>query len=200
MPFLDLAGFQVYKSYLSSADQQQLATDLRQVVSAAPMFSPSVKTGAQMSVRMSAAGKYGWHSDASGYRYIDHHPNGTAWPDIPDSVLSIWQNLVSTSREPDCCLINFYGEGAKMGLHQDNDEADYSYPVLSISLGDSALFRVGGTQRGGKTQSIWLDSGDVVVMGGDARLAYHGVDRIKFASSRLFNAHGRLNLTLRVVD
>ncbi|GHA48509.1 alkylated DNA repair dioxygenase [Amylibacter ulvae] len=200
MTFLNLAGFQVYKSYLSTTVQQEFAKELRDVVSAAPMFSPKTQSGGQMSVRMSAAGKYGWYSDANGYRYVDCHPNGTRWPDIPDGIVSVWQDLVSKTRMPDCCLINFYGENAKMGLHQDNDEADYSYPVLSISLGDAALFRVGGTKRGGKTQSIWLESGDVVVMGGDARLAYHGIDRIKFGSSRLFNAHGRLNLTLRVVD
>lgn len=87
-----------------------------------------------------------------------------------------------------------------MGMHQDRDEADFTWPVLSVSLGDAALFRIGNDTRGGKTESLWLDSGDVVVMGGGARLRYHGVDRIRFGSSGLLAHGGRLNLTLRVVD
>ena len=86
-----------------------------------------------------------------------------------------------------------------MGLHQDKDEADFDQPVVSISLGDSALFRIGGTERGGPTQSVELESGDVLVMGGPARLRYHGVDRIRFGSSRLLEQGGRINLTLRRV-
>ena len=88
----------------------------------------------------------------------------------------------------------------KWDLHQDNDEADFNWPVLSISLGDDALFRIGNNDKGGKTDSIWLNSGDIVVMGGDARLKYHGVDRIRFGTSRLLKNGGRINLTLRVVD
>ena len=87
-----------------------------------------------------------------------------------------------------------------MGMHQDRDEADFSWPVVSVSLGDSGLFRIGNDTRGGKTESIWLESGDVVVMGGAARLHYHGVDRIKFGSSALLPKGGRINLTFRVVD
>jgi alkylated DNA repair protein (DNA oxidative demethylase) len=87
-----------------------------------------------------------------------------------------------------------------MGLHQDRDEADFSWPVLSVSLGDDALFRVGNTTRGGPTESIWLNSGDVLVMGGDARLLHHGVDRIRPGSSTLLQGGGRINLTCRVVD
>ena len=120
------------------------------------------------------------------------------WPAIPDEILTIWQDLTGADRQPDCCLINYYGEGTKMGLHQDKDEADFSWPVLSISLGDDALFRIGNTTRGGKTESIWLSSGDVVIMGGPARLTYHGVDRIRFGSSKLLPKGGRINLTLRV--
>ena len=101
---------------------------------------------------------------------------------------------------PDCCLINFDGEGTRMGLHQDRDEQDFSQPVLSISLGDEALFRMGNVERGGATRSVWLRSGDVVVMGGEARLRHHGIDRIRFGSSPLLPNGGRINLTLRVVD
>ncbi len=117
----------------------------------------------------------------------------------PSAVLDIWRNVTGLARDPDCCLINYYGEGARMGLHQDKDEGDFEWPVVSVSLGDDGLFRVGGTERGGKTQSIWVHSGDVVVMGGAARLAYHGVDRIRFGSSKLLVDGGRINITLRVV-
>lgn len=152
-----------------------------------------------MTVRMTSAGRVGWVTDHSGYRYEPAHPNGTAWPPIPDAVLEIWRAVGSKDRDPDSCLINFYGEDAKMGMHQDRDEGDFSWPVVSVSLGDEALFRIGNTTRGGKTESLWLRSGDVVVMGGEARLAYHGVDRVKHGSSLLLPKGGRINLTLRVV-
>ena len=113
--------------------------------------------------------------------------------------MKIWNDVSGSDRTPECCLMNFYGEDAKMGMHQDRDEGDFSYPVVSVSLGDDALFRIGNLERGGKTESIWLTSGDVVVMGGDARLTYHGVDKIRFGSSRVLAKGGRLNLTLRVV-
>ena len=86
-----------------------------------------------------------------------------------------------------------------MGLHQDRDEGDFTQPVLSISLGDEALFRIGNTTRGGKTESIWLKSGDVAVMAGTSRLVYHGIDRIRLGSSGVWPGGGRINLTLRVV-
>ena len=153
-----------------------------------------------MSVRMTSAGRYGWVSDRFGHRYSDTHPGGQSWPDIPDTVCKTWSDITELDRTPDCCLINYYAEGARMGLHQDRDEASFDWPVLSISLGDEGLFRVGNTTRGGKTESIWLQSGDVVVLGGAARLAYHGVDRIRYGSSSLLPNGGRINLTLRVVD
>lgn len=193
-------GFALHAGCLAPDAQHALVTDLRNVVAAAPLFSPRTRFGKEMSVRMTSAGRFGWYSDARGYRYIDAHPHGTPWPPIPARVLAIWRDLVSADRDPDCCLINFYREGARMGLHQDRDEVDFSWPVLSVSLGDEALFRMGGTERGGKTRSVWLRSGDVMVMGGAARLAHHGIDRIKFGTSPLLNQGGRINLTLRVVD
>ncbi len=199
-PTLCIRGFDIYQGYLDAPMQAALLDDLRAVVAVAPLFSPQTPYGKPMSVQMTSAGKYGWYSDRSGYRYEAVHPNGTAWPAIPNHVLAIWRALVSEEREPDCCLINFYGEGARMGMHQDRDEVDFSWPVLSISLGDEGLFRIGNQTRGGKTSSLWLGSGDVVRMGGDARLTYHGVDRIRFRSSALMPRGGRINLTLRVVD
>ncbi|MBR9862447.1 MAG: alpha-ketoglutarate-dependent dioxygenase AlkB [Rhodobacteraceae bacterium] len=197
---LNLRGFEIYKSLLSLPDQQAILEDIRRVISQAPMFSPLTAWGKPMSVRMSSAGKYGWYSDRRGYRYEPVHPNGTPWPAIPQSVLDVWNAVSGTERQPDCCLINHYTEKARMGLHQDKDEQDFGYPVVSISLGDEGLFRIGGTDRKDKTESIWLASGDVCVMGGAARLAYHGIDRIRFGSSGLLKNNGRINLTLRVVD
>lgn len=195
----DLGGARVYPGYLNEAGQIGLRDALRAVAKAAPFVRPKTAAGRKMSVRMTSAGRLGWVTDRGGYRYEARHPSGVEWPPIPAEVLDIWQGVSGVDVLPDCCLINYYGEGARMGLHQDRDEGDFGYPVVSISLGDQGLFRIGGTERGGPTQSVWLSSGDVLVMGGAARLAYHGVDRIRFGSSRLLEKGGRINVTLRVV-
>ena len=196
---LSIRGFDVFKGHLDGTEQADLVADIRAVVAAAPLFSPDTPYGKPMSVRMTSAGSVGWYADRSGYRYAPQHPGGGDWPAIPDRGVKLWADLTGLARAPDCCLINFYGEGARMGMHQDKDEADFSWPVLSVSLGDAGLFRIGNTTRGGKTESLWLESGDGVVMGGDARLTYHGVDRIRFGSSSLLPKGGRINLTCRVV-
>lgn len=197
---LGIRGFEIYKSMLSQTEQSALVEAVRAIAQAAPMFSPMTPYGKPMRVKMTSAGQFGWVSDRSGYRYASQHPNGGMWPAIPEPVLDIWKQVSGSVALPECCLINYYGEGARMGMHQDRDEKDFSHPVVSVSLGDDGLFRMGSRERGGKTDSIWLNSGDVVVMGGDARLTYHGVDRIRFGSSRLLARGGRLNLTLRVVQ
>jgi alkylated DNA repair protein (DNA oxidative demethylase) len=197
-PF-DLNGVKVFFGEIRSQDQGGLVKDLRKVILAAPLFSPMTPYGKPMSVRMTSCGRYGWFSDRRGYRYIDRHPSGAPWPDIPERLMALWAKLVPGAREPECCLINYYGDHARMGMHQDKDEKDFSQPVLSVSLGDDALFRVGGVERGGKTGSVWLRSGDVAVLQGTSRLAYHGVDKIRHKSSRLLPYGGRINLTMRVV-
>ena len=186
-PKLTIRGVDIHPGYLKAEAQRVMADDIRRIASAAPLFSPMTPYGKPMRVRMTSAGKYGWFSDRSGYRYVPQHPEGRAWPDIPDSVLSIWRDLVSVDRLPDCCLVNYYGEETKMGMHQDRDEADFAWPVLSVSLGDEALFRIGNTRRGGKTESVWLRSGDVVVMGGDARLVLSrcGSDPVRFFTAAI---------------
>lgn len=197
---LKIRGFEVRKGFLAGDAQEALVGDLRAVAQAAPMRSPVTRWGKPMSVKMTSAGRLGWISDRHGYRYEARHPDGQAWPPIPASVLAIWHDVTGLARVPDCCLINYYGESARMGLHQDKDEGDFDWPVVSISLGDDGLFRMGEVDKGGSTESLWLQSGDVVVMGGAARLAYHGVDRIRFGSSRLLPDGGRINVTLRVVE
>ena len=197
---LNLRGFLIYKSLISADEQAEIVENIRVGLPQAPMFSPRTAWGKPMSVQMSSAGRFGWYSDSDGYRYVPKHPNGNDWPAIPASILRIWDEVSDVLRQPDCCLINHYREKERMGLHQDNDEQDFDFPVVSISLGDDALFRIGGTDRKDKTESIWLSSGDVCVMGGDARLAYHGIDRIRFRTSTLLKNAGRINLTLRVVD
>ncbi|MEL7301497.1 MAG: alpha-ketoglutarate-dependent dioxygenase AlkB [Pseudomonadota bacterium] len=197
---LRVKGFDVHKGWLDAPAQAALVEALRGVLRKAPLVQPVTPSGRPMSVRMSAAGRVGWITDRRGYRYAQTHPSGSAWPPIPDPVLGIWKGVTGHDRVPDCCLINWYGEGAKMGMHQDRDEGDFDWPVVSVSLGDSALFRMGNVERGGKTESVWLESGDVVVMGGEARLAFHGIDRVRHGSSSLLRDGGRINLTLRVVS
>lgn len=198
-PTLNVRGMDVYKAYLGAQDQERLLERAREIVAHAPLFSPITAFGKPMSVKMTSAGAFGWVSDRRGYRYERTHPNGTPWPPIPTQLREIWSHLVPEARDPECCLLNFYGHDARMGLHQDKDETDFSQPVVSISLGDDALFRIGGETRGGKTESIWLTSGDVVVMGGASRRLFHGIDRVKSGTSGLLSQGGRLNITLRVV-
>jgi alkylated DNA repair protein (DNA oxidative demethylase) len=197
---VDVGGIKVHQGLLDPARQSELVDQVRAVVRAAPLFRPETKRGQKMSVRMTSAGEYGWISDRRGYRYEAAHPGGQVWPPVPPIALDVWRSLSGVTLAPQCCLINFYDADARMGLHQDRDEANFDMPVISISLGDDALFRVGGRERGGKTQSHWLASGDVAVMGGDARLNFHGIDRLRAGSSSLLPKGGRINLTLRVVD
>lgn len=199
MARLRVSGFDIFQGALDAQEQAEIVAAVRDVVKAAPLTHPVTPRGKPMTVQMTAAGQFGWVTDRKGYRYQSHHPSGTAWPAIPKSVLDVWNRYSGVTRQPESCLINFYGEGARMGMHQDKDEASFEWPVVSISLGDEGLFRMGGPERGGKTASVWLRSGDVAVMGGAARLAHHGVDRIRFGSSSLLERGGRLNLTLRVV-
>ncbi|MBS0563647.1 MAG: alpha-ketoglutarate-dependent dioxygenase AlkB [Proteobacteria bacterium] len=194
-----MRGVRLHAGWLDRPAQEALVADLRAVIAAAPLFSPMTAWGRPMSVRMTSAGRFGWYSDRRGYRYVDRHPSGLPWPPIPESALAIWRALGGATREPECCLLNWYGPEARMGLHQDRDEADFAQPVLSVSLGDDGLFRIGGHNRGGPSDRVWLRSGDVLVMGGGARLLFHGIDRIAPGTSTLLPAPGRINLTLRVV-
>jgi DNA oxidative demethylase len=195
------AGVRIYPGYLDRAGQADLLAALRQVFATAPLFTPRMpKSGRPFSVRMSNCGPLGWISDETGYRYAATHPiTGQPWPPMPDPLAAIWDELGEYPHPPEACLINFYGSTAKMGLHQDRDEEEFAAPVVSLSLGDSCRFRVGGLKRSDPTQSFRLDSGDALVLGNEARLAFHGVDRIHPGTSTLLPEGGRINLTMRRV-
>lgn len=196
------SGIRHISGFLDVAAQRALVEEIRVVVQAAPLFTPEMpKTGKPMSVRMTNCGALGWVTDkARGYRYQPMHPvTDEPWPPMPGSLRALWREVSGVDVEPEACLVNFYDDAAKMGLHQDRDEQDLTAPVVSISLGDSCLFRVGQTTRNGPTQSFRLNSGDVVVLGGEGRLCFHGVDRIYPATSALLKNGGRINLTMRRV-
>ena len=195
-------GVKHIPGYLDVEAQRALVDDIRAVVAAAPLYSPEMpRTGKPMSVRMTNCGTLGWVTDrACGYRYQPTHPlTGDRWPPIPRRLLDIWDAMANFPAPPEACLVNFYAEDARMGLHQDRDEQDLTAPVVSVSLGDSCLFRVGEATRGGRTTSIRLESGALVILGGEGRLCFHGVDRIYPATSALLRNGGRINLTLRRV-
>ena len=198
----DLEGFRLYPGLLGRVAQEALRDDVFARLKAAPLYIPRMpKSGQPMRVRMSNFGPLGWVTDKErGYRYQPTHPeNGRPWPDIPDAVLALWEAYADYRAPPEACLVNLYEGDARMGLHIDSDEDAWDAPVLSISLGDTALFRIGGPVRSDPTRSVRLASGDVCVLGGAARRAFHGVDRVLAGTSRLLSKGGRLNLTVRRV-
>lgn len=195
-------GLRYHPGFLDRAAQEALRDAVEAVIAEAPLFRPTMpRTGKPFSVRMTNCGPMGWVSDANGYRYQPDHPTtGRPWPAIPAALLAAWNTLGLFPNPPEACLINIYDATARMGLHQDRDEEDLAAPVVSLSLGDTAVFRVGGTERRAPTRSFRLASGDALVLGGDARLAFHGIDRILAGSSTLLPERGRINLTLRRVS
>jgi len=195
-------GVRHIPGFLDREAQEGIVEDVRKVVQAAPLYTPAMpRSGKPMSVRMTNCGSLGWVTDKDrGYRYQAEHPvTGDPWPPIPSRLKRIWEEVSGYPHAPEACLVNFYADDAKMGLHQDRDEADFAAPVVSVSLGATCLFRVGQTRREGRTTSFQLRSGDIVILGGEGRLAFHGVDRIYPSTSALLRNGGRINLTLRRV-
>lgn len=197
-PLSIVPGFDLWPGLLDLAAQRALVEAVTRAAETAPFANYDTAYGKAMSVGMTAFGPLGWTSDKAGYRYAERHP-GTdrRWPAMPEALLDLWKALGDPHTPPDSCLINLYRGDARMGLHQDRDEADPAFPVLSISLGDTAVFRIGGTARKDPTRSLRLSSGDVCRLSGPARLAFHGVDRILQGSSGLVPGGGRINLTMR---
>lgn len=197
-----LDGFRLLPGVLGRGEQEDLRDEVFALAKQAPFYIPRMpKSGQPMSVRMTNFGPLGWVTDKEhGYRYQSTHPEtGKPWPAMPDRVRALWDSLAAYRAPPEACLVNLYEGDARMGLHVDADEEDWDAPVLSISLGDTALFRIGGHLRSDPTRSVRLASGDIVILGGAARRAFHGVDRVLAGTSRLLPKGGRLNLTLRRV-
>jgi alkylated DNA repair protein (DNA oxidative demethylase) len=198
-------GVVLWRGWLTPAGQAALLADVMARLDQAPLYRPVMPgSGKAFSVEESNFGPLGWVSDRTGYRYQATHPaTGQPWPDLPSSLSALWADIASQflpdPPPPSCCLVNLYRGGARLGLHQDRDEGDTSAPVVGVSLGDEALFRIGGTSRKGATRSVRLVSGDVVAFGGTARLAFHGIDRVQAGTSALVPGGGRLSLTLRHV-
>lgn len=199
-PVALMPGVTLWREKFPRQAQQALLDEVMTRLEDAPLYRPRMPgSDKEFSVEESNFGSLGWVSDKSGYRYQATHPvTGKPWPDLPPMLMELWREI---ARAPDaeCCLVNFYRDGARMGLHQDKDERNFAAPVVSVSLGDEALFRIGGETRKGPTQSVMLSSGDVVMFGGPARLAYHGIERTRAGSSSLVPGGGRINLTLRRV-
>jgi alkylated DNA repair protein (DNA oxidative demethylase) len=198
-------GILLWRERLDRTAQAELLADVLARVREAPFYRPQMPgSGKPFSVEETNFGPLGWVSDKKGYRYQPQHPvTAKPWPDIPSRLTALWDEIAEAaypgSGTPQCCLVNLYRAGARMSLHQDRDEEALSAPVVSVSLGDAAVFRMGGVQKGGPTKSVRLASGDVVMFGGPARLVHHGIDRILPGTSSLIPDDGRINLTLRRV-
>lgn len=203
VPYDVIPGARHYPGYLPEERQATLLTEIRAIVKQAPFYHPEMpRSGKRFSVRMTNCGTLGWVSDKqNGYRYQDRHPvTGKPWPDMPAVLRDVWAELAPETAPAEAALINFYDVDARLGLHRDEDEDAPDAPVVSLSLGDDARFRVGGLQRSDKTRSVRLCSGDAFVLGGAARLAFHGVDKIFSGTSPLLVSGGRINITMRRVS
>lgn len=195
-------GFDYIPGALNLSAQLELLAAVNRVIAAAPLFTSHMpKSGAPMSVRMTNCGPLGWVSDKEcGYRYqAEHLETGMPWPPMPDELLDLWRRYSKFEGLPEACLVNLYGAGTKMGSHRDFDEKEPRAPVVSVSLGDDAVFHIGGLKRSDPKQRMALRSGDVVVLGGTARFAYHGIDKVLPGTSNLVPGGGRINLTMRRV-
>lgn len=194
-------GVSLWREHFARPLQQEIVETVWRLAKSAPFYTPRMpKTDKPFSVEETNFGSLGWLAESTGYRYAPKHPTtGEAWPTIPDTLVRLWRNVAEYHAPPECCLVNLYRSGAKMGAHQDRDEQALDAPVISVSLGDDAVFRFGGSTRKSPTQAVKLSSGDVLSFGGPARLMFHGIDRVIAASSRLIPGGGRINLTLRRV-
>jgi alkylated DNA repair protein (DNA oxidative demethylase) len=198
--FLIAPGVRLWREALSREEQRALAGEIFMLAERSPFYRPTMpKSEKAFSVEETNFGALGWFSDRNGYRYIAKHPyTAEPWPPIPSRLLALW-DAVAAGAPPECCLVNLYRDGTRMGLHQDRDEEAHEVPVVSVSLGDDALFRIGTMSRKGPTRSIKLASGDLIAFGGPARLAFHGIDRVMSGTSGVVPGGGRVNLTMRRV-
>lgn len=199
------AGITLLRSWLSAAEARAVLDAMLGVFEAAPPYRLRVKSGAYVINRMTNCGELGWHSDAQGYRYIERHPElDVKWPPIPVAVKRLAMTAAHEAGAPfvpDACLVNFYEAQGKMNLHQDHDEKDFAWPIVSFSFGCDAIFALGGAKRRDPVQGVTLRHGDVLVMHGESRMRFHGVKKIVPGTAPFDHpavpAGGRLNLTFR---
>ena len=183
------------------ADAPALVQAVKEISAAAPFRNLITPGGHRMSVAMTNCGEAGWVSDRTGYRYDPRDPEtGKAWPPMPGIFLDLATRATAAagfaSFTPDVCLINRYEPGTRLSLHQDRDEHDYRQPIISVSLGIPAVFLFGGAERSERPRRIRVESGDVAVWGGPARLFYHGIAPLKPGFDPLLG-NCRINLTFR---
>ncbi len=190
---------------LDVVTQNQILSECREIVTKAPLFQKTMPTGAKFKYLCTSAGDYGWLSDRKGYRYEKLHPTTQShFPPIPDIIRRISIEVaeqVGMTIEPQSTLINWYDEDSTLGLHQDKTEESLA-PVISFSLGDDCIFIIGGLKRNGKKRTITLKSGDILIMGAEHRLVFHGVKKIipnTAPSSLDIKQTGRINITVRQV-
>ncbi|HTT09661.1 MAG TPA: DNA oxidative demethylase AlkB [Burkholderiaceae bacterium] len=200
-PVVSLAPGAVLLRGLALRNDVALLAGVRQVVALAPLRRMVTPGGLQMSVAMTNCGSLGWVSDRSGYRYAPLDPaSGRPWPPMPAAFAAVAAEAAGRAGfqgfAPDVCLVNRYGAGARLALHQDRDESDYAHPIVSVSLGLGAVFLFGGSKRSDRAARVRLEHGDVVVWGGPARLRYHGVLPLEDGMHPLTGAQ-RFNLTFR---
>jgi alkylated DNA repair protein (DNA oxidative demethylase) len=199
-------GVTVFRGRIGLAESRVLLDAMLGVFAAAPPYRLRMRTGAYVINRMTNCGERGWHSDARGYRYIERHPEqDSPWPAIPPRIkaaaIAAAADCGIAAFEPDACLVNLYAAEGKMNLHQDHDEADFAWPIVSFSFGNDGVFALGGAKRRDPVQPVTLHHGDVMVLHGPGRMLFHGVKNIvpgtaPFAHDAI-PAGGRLNLTLR---
>ncbi len=185
----------------AASEETELLSALQHVAARAPFRHMVTPGGFRMSVAMTNCGSLGWVTDRTGYRYAAADPeSGLPWPPMPESFLRLATGAAArggfNGYVPDVCLVNRYEPGAKLSLHQDKDEQDFTQPIVSVSLGIPAVFLFGGLSRADNTQRIRLEHGDVIVWGGPARLRYHGILPLKEGHHPLMGRR-RINLTFR---
>lgn len=199
-------GLFVMRGQLDAAQQMKLLDEVSCVMADAPPYRPQMKMGAYIINHITNCGVWGWHADARGYRYVDRHPeSGKPWPAIPPLMMQMACAAAAMAGRsdfvPDACLVNIYAADGKLNLHQDHDEADFSWPIVSFSLGNDCVFLEGGRKRRDPVLPLTLSSGDVMVMDGPARMMFHGVRRILPGTSLISHPalppQGRINLTFR---
>ncbi len=198
-------GASLFRGRLSAAEQLAILDDVAAVIEEAPPFRPQMPAGPYKINTLTNCGPLGWMSDKRGYRYEATHPQtGKPWPQIPSAVLAVAKQAAADTGyafEPDACLVNIYAADGRLSLHRDYDEADFAWPIVSLSFGNDADFQLGGPARSGPTTTFTLNSGDVFVLAGPSRLRYHGVKHIRPGTSPITHKAlpegGRINLTLR---